>query len=399
MTLLKYALPALAVAGTAAAQCSASTTTIQNSGDATALASCTTFTGSIAIATGTVDNIELNGIRTIRGSLIANNVTEMTTLRADSLEEIEDTFDLQQLTILSTLDMPALTKVDTIRWQALPALQGLNFETAVQEAGTVDIQNTELNSLDGINLKVVDVFYIANNRYLESMDLQLSNITNALTMEANAPNLEVSFPNLEWAFNMTLRNVSSLSIPSLEHVNGSFGLYSNFFETFSAPNLTTIEGDLSFVDNGDLTNITMPVLELVEGGFQIENNSQLTNINGFPELATVGGALDFTGDFQNVSLPAIDDVRGAFNMQSTEDISDACDHFEGMAGQNDVIKGEFTCDAEEDNPSSIEDGDNNDDDDDSDSSNDDDEDAAGHIRIPGAVLAFSAFLAALFGLL
>lgn len=43
-------------------------------------------------------------------------------------------------------------------------------------------------------------------------------------------------------------------------------------------------------------------------------------------------------------------MRGAFNLQSTKDITDACNHFEPLSGQNNVIKGEYTCKGEEDHP-------------------------------------------------
>jgi len=351
----KYLVPALAIAGRAIAQssntCSAATTTIQNAGDATALAACTTFSGSIAIATGTTDNIALDGVKVITGSLIANNVTQISQISAGSLESIGEEFNLNGLTILSTLTFPRLTDVGSIIWEALPALQGLSFTTGVQTAGELNIQNTQLNSLDGINLQVVDTIYIANNNYLEDINMQLGNITESLTLEANGRNVSAIFPNMIWANNMTFRNVSTVSIPSLSAVNGSLGFYSNMFSDLSATNLTTVGGSLSFVSNTDLTNISMPLLKSVSGGFQIANNTELEIIDGFPVLATVGGALDFYGNFTNVSLPGLSDVRGAFNMQSSEDITDACTHFKSLAGTNNVIKGKFVCAGEQAKPS------------------------------------------------
>lgn len=281
----------------AQSSCSAATTTIQNAGDASALASCTTFTGSIAIATGTTDNIALDGIQKIQGSLIANNVTGMTQLSAGDLETITDSFTLSELTVLSSLTFPVLTNVDMIEWTALPALQQLSFTNGVQTASQVSIQNTQLNTLDGINLQVVDQFFIANNNYLENIEMQLGNITTSLILESNGKNVSAIFPNLDWAYNMTFRNCSQVSIPSLASLNGSMGFYSNEFSTLNAPNLTTVGGTLSFVSNTDLSNVTMPSLKSVGGGFQIANNTEFKIVNGFPKLATVGGALDFYGNF------------------------------------------------------------------------------------------------------
>lgn len=346
---LRYIAPALAVAAGAAAQAcggGSGTTTIQSNADATGLANCQTYSGSIAIATGTTDNIQLNGITRISGSLVANNVTDMTSLAADSLQEIGDEFNLNGLTVLSTLNFPALKKVDTIEWIALPALQGLSFTAGVEEINMLTIDNTQLGSLDGINLQVADTVSVTNNPYLTSVNMQLGNVTKSLTFGANGRDLQIEFPNLIWAYNLTFRNCSDVSIPSLASINGSLGFYSNGFESLSAPNLTSVGGSLSFVSCEAVTNITLPELTTVGGGFQIANNTALENVSGLDSLKTVGGALDFVGPFKNVSLPDLADVRGAFTLKSSQDIDDACSHFQSLSGQSNVIKGTFTCQGE-----------------------------------------------------
>lgn len=235
----------------------------------------------------------------IEEDLIANNVTQIGSIAAPDLEEIGRNFQLNQLTILSTLSFPKLVKVTKIDWVALPALQGLTFSnTGVQEVQELNIDNTELASLDGINLQVADTIYIGNNRFLQSVNMQLGNVTESLTFSNNGADLVAEFPNLLWAYNITIRNLTSVSVPSLASVNGSLGFYGNYFESFSAPNLTDVGGSLAFVSNDKLSNITLPELTTIGGGFQIANNSALEDINGFPKLATVGGALDFTGAFK-----------------------------------------------------------------------------------------------------
>jgi hypothetical protein len=346
---MRYLVPALAIAGRAAASCSASTTTIQNAADASALATCQTFTGSIAIATGTTDSIALDGIQRITGSLIADNVTQMTSLSGDSLAIIGDSFSLTSMTILSTLNFPALVNVQTIEWTALPALQGLSFTQGVQQASVVSIQNTQLDTLDGINLQTVDQMIIANNPYLNDINMQLGNVTQSLILEANGRNVTADFPDMIWAYNVTFRNVSQVSIPSLASVNGSMGFFANFFSGVSAPNLTTVGGTLSLVSNADMTNMSFPELKTVSGGLQVANNTVIKTID-FPALQTVGGALDFYGNFTTVDLPQLSDVRGAFNLQSSADINSACSHFSSLSGSNNVIKGTYTCKGEESNP-------------------------------------------------
>lgn len=275
---------------------SGATTTIQSSGDATALAGCTTYSGSIAIQTSATD-IALSGIKTISGDLSAVGATNMTSFSASDLEEITGEFHLESLTVLSTLQFPELNTVGNIFWTALPNLQGLSFTNGVQDVKMLEITNTQLNSLDGINLQEIDTFTVNNNPYLTSIEMQLGNVSTALSLNANGKDLSVEFPNLLWAYNISIRNAATVSIPSLASVNGSLGFFSDDFTSLAAPNLTNVGGSLTFAECNSLTNISMPELTQIGGAFQLANNSALLNIDGFPAIKTVGGALDFYGAF------------------------------------------------------------------------------------------------------
>ena len=221
----------------------------------------------------------------------------MGSLSADSLSEIDDSFSLTNIQILTSLNFPALTSVNTVDWSGLANLAGLSFTAGLQKASTLSIQNTVLSTLSGISLETVDNFIVANNGYLNQVSMPLGKVTNSLSLEANGRSVHASFPNMIWANNMTFRNCSTVDVPSLASLNGSLGFYSNYFPSFSAPNLTTVQGSLAFVSNGDLTNVSMPELKQVGGAFQIANNTQYSEITGFPRVTDVGGAVDCNGEF------------------------------------------------------------------------------------------------------
>jgi hypothetical protein len=220
----------------------------------------------------------------------------MTGLSGAELNSIGGSFTLTGLTILSTLSFPSLTSVDSIDWTDLPGLQQLTFTQGVSTANNVVISDTQLNSLDGINLQTVENMDINNNPYLTLISTQIANVTQSLTIDANAQNLKVEFPNLIFAYNMTLRNISSISIPSLASVNTTIGFYGDYLTSVIAPNLTSVGGDLAFVANAELTNISLPALTTVGGGVTIANNSALMTIDGFSSLKTTG-AINMSGNF------------------------------------------------------------------------------------------------------
>jgi hypothetical protein len=346
----KLIVPALAVASFAAAQssaiCSQATATINSQADATAFASCSTISGSVVVSSAASGVISIDGPQQITGDLTCENAGGLTSFGSTTIGSIGGAFTLTNLTLLSTLNMAALTSVKTIDWTALPALPGLTFGSTVSKATSVTISNTFLSTLDGINLGTVATLQIDNNNRLRTFSTQVANITSAVNINSNGNSLEVSFPNLIWAANMTLRNVSSISIPSLATVNGSLGFYGNYMTDIAAPNLTSVgstatgQGSLAFVANGKLANISMPLLKSVGGADQIANNTDLDSIS-FPSLSVVGGAIDFSGNFSTPSLPALTNVKGGFNIQSTAQID--CTGFQAEAGSGKVIQGTFIC--------------------------------------------------------
>jgi hypothetical protein len=354
---MKYLVPALAAVGGAYAQSSCSvsgTTTIQSPADASALSACSTFSGSIAIASGLGAPVSIPGVRRITGDLVATNNSQIPSISADSLQVIGGAFKLNELQILSTLSFPQLSQVDSIQWNALAGLQLLSFTTGVNQASELNIQNTQLQTLDGINLAVVDTVFITNNNYLNDISMQLGNITNSLNIESNGANVSAIFPNLIWANNMTFRNVSTIALNSLVAVNGSLGFYSNEFESLQCANLTTVgsnKGDLTIVSNQNLNNVSFPMLKKVGGGFSIQNNTDLMVIDGFPKLATITGAFDLYGDFTNVSAPALNEVDGAFNIQSSAQLT-GCDAFQKLKSGS-QIRGKYYCNGTVSKPSGV----------------------------------------------
>ena len=195
--------------------------------------------------------------------------------------------------------MGSLSSVGSIKWSALPQLQKLDFSTGISEAGNVAITNTGLTNLNGISLKTVGDFDITENTNLKSVNVNnLTNATGLINFAGNTGNmnqLEIELPNLLSGTNMTFRNVSSVSVPSLANLSGQMGFWGDSFESFSAPNLTDT-GDLVFNGNSQLSNLSMPALQNVNGGFQITRNDKLSSIS-FPKLEEISGAIDFSGSF------------------------------------------------------------------------------------------------------
>lgn len=294
----------------AAADCSTSgTTTIVASADASALASCTTYSGSVAIQTSLSTPKDSNGhqqiqvdkVQKIDGNLTITDSTDLAQVTFSSLQEVAGALVLSFLPSLSSINFPALNRVDQLNLTALPLTQQLNLgSVGVTKARSILISNTGLGSLDGLNnLESVDALNINNNQALQNVTLKIVSVKTLVEIVDNnglTTGLNVNFPLLQTAQNMTFRGCSDIKLPALQNVTDDLGFYGNDFESFSAPNFTTSRS-LVFVGNPSLTNISFPSATSLNGTFLLANNTKLDKIDGFPNLEVIGGALDFSGTF------------------------------------------------------------------------------------------------------
>lgn len=341
MSVRKLLLSALAAAAfvNADSVCD-SDANIQSDGDVDQYSDCSTIKGDVTVGSK-VTNFEMDGVTQISGSFKVNGAAGLTSISMPKLESIGDDFTLTGLTVLSTLSMPQLKSVGTLDFTTLPALQALQFTSEITMASAVTISDTLLGALTGINVQTVKTFDINNNKYLKSVDVQLANVSDSLTIASNSKDLNASFPNLIWANNITVRDAGGIMFPSLESLNNSISFVNNTFTEASFPNLTTVGQSFAFVSCTKLTNASAPELTKVGGTFQFANNTKFTNLTDFGKLQSVGGSIDLSGVFEDVELPSLDDVRGGTNIQSTETL-DGCDSLKKLHDSGD-IKGDFTC--------------------------------------------------------
>lgn len=254
MFIKKFLLTTLAVASVAVAQkqCQEDSNELNSQADVDAIASCNTLEGDVILGED-LTMVSLPNLQQIKGDFVATKASDLVSIDLERLRSISGEFKLQELTSLSALRAPALTRVGSITWITLPKLISLNFDSKITDAKNVRISDTQLNSLEGIDLKTATRFNIDNNKYLKTVTVGLTNVSEALSLEFNSKQIEVSFPNLIWANNITLIDASSISLPSLKHVNGSMNFGNNSVTSIVCSNLTEVEQTLAFSGNTKLT--------------------------------------------------------------------------------------------------------------------------------------------------
>ena len=339
---------------------------MQAAADATAVAACSTYSGAVTIATSAPQQLNLdNSLQEIDGDLNVVNCTDLASLSFGSLQRVQGTFRLNSLTALTNLEMPQLTRVGSIDWSHCNALQGLVFNTGIQTVDqSVIIQDTNLQSVDAINIKGARSVLVANNRRLGSLNWQLGYVNDTLVINANQPNtggLNTSFPNLMSAGSIDISNASSLIMPSLAKVQQSLTVYGSYFQTLSLPNLTQA-GGVSINNNAQLSNLSLPMLGQDSGALRVFNNDNLGGTLSFPAVKQIGGALNLTGSFSrygllasimsivsseptnsepSVDMPQLNTVQGVSYVYSSQDITSTCQQFGsgGKLQQSGVLSG------------------------------------------------------------
>ncbi|CAN6612946.1 cell wall protein Ecm33p [Trichomonascus vanleenenianus] len=342
---LKYLLPvALAGSALASSKCSGDVQAT-GQGDLDNISGCSTYNGDITITgSGLGAQVTLNGIKTLEGNLVIKNVTQLNGFSAPVLEEITESFTINVATVLNNLAAPQLTKVGSINWVTLPALNGLNFDKTITNASSIVISDTGLNTLNGINVLEIGTFNINNNNYLNDVSVDVSSVSDSLDISFNTEALAVSLPYLVWANNMTFRDVGSISLPNITLVNSSVGFINNTINGLEVPKLTSVGGSLAIVSNSKLSNVSFPQLSEVGGALQVANNTNLNSILGFPKVKSVGGAIDFQGDFDYAQLNALNLVKGGVYIDSSSD-KFSCNSWNKLHSNGDIHGDSYVCKA------------------------------------------------------
>ncbi|KAH7011567.1 hypothetical protein EDB80DRAFT_876228 [Ilyonectria destructans] len=338
--LLSAAILAFGAATVSAATCTKDITVTE----ATPVISCDVVDADITIDSDLAGDVVINGPKQIKGDFIVNNASGLISLTSTTINSISGEFQLQNLELLSTLEMASLKSVGEISMVKLPQLSSLNFGTeGVTKMTSIRITDTFISDLSGLSVATVENFQIDNNKRMTTFDSDLVNITGQLIINNNGNNMDITMDKLELAAEIQISNVKSFSVPALTKITASIKFDKNpEFKTFNAPNVTEITNDVSFINNKKLTNVSMPLLTKIQGGFTIQNNTAMTTIDGFPLLESVSGAIILRGNFEKVELPSLNDVKGAVTVSSTTDISDFCDFFDKLE-KSDAIQGSMTC--------------------------------------------------------
>lgn len=310
----------------------------------TQVISCDVVDADITISSDISGAVVIDGPKQIKGDFVVNNASGLISLTSTTINAIAGTFSLQNLELLSTLEMASLKSVGEINMIKLPQLSSLNFGTeGVTKMNSIQITDTFISDLSGLSVATVENFQIDNNKRMTKFDSDLVNITGQLIINNNGKNFQITMDKLELAAEIQISNVKSFSAPALTQITKSIKFDKNpEFQTFSAPNVTEITNDVSFINNKKLTNVSMPLLKKIEGGFTIQNNTAMETIDGFPKLQSVSGGIILRGSFEKVELPDLNDVKGSVVVSSTTDISDFCDFFDKLQS-NDAIQGDMTC--------------------------------------------------------
>ncbi len=325
-----------------ASGCSFSATvTATAQADLDKLSSCAAISGDVLVTGDDLQNANLDGVQEIKGSLLISDATNLNSFSAGSLTSVDNTLNLTRLTVATSLTFPVLTKVGSIQIVTLPALREFGFTDGISQVETVQISDTAVTTLTGINPVNVDTFNLNNNNYLQSVVSPLQTVSNALIVTDNGRNLAASFDSLIWVNNVTISKTSNLSFASLQAVNGSFGVNNNSFTTLNLSSVEKVGQTIAVFNNNELTSLDFSNVTTLAGDLTVANNTALEAIDGFKELEVVRGSITLTGDLANVTLPALDSVTGSFKVDSGNKDFD-CDNIKEIKS---FVQGAYLCKA------------------------------------------------------
>jgi hypothetical protein len=294
---------------------SSSTLTVDQPTVLSQLQTCSTISGSIAIATSFVGQASLDAIQKITVNLVAEDVPGLTSLTAPKLQTIQ-ALTLNGLSGLTDLSIGS----------------GVGSGTSISDE--LRISNTSITTLNNVKLaggsapKTVVIDASTTNMsaaadFLLNFTAIPGNLTingiGGRTVSATAP-LIIRLPALTSAGNLDVNlNVVDIEVPLLTYIPGVLRLDRLTSKiSISFPNLARVGGSVLITNNPVLADVSMPQLASIDGnvgdGLTIQNNSLLSNVAGFPALESVPD-VDISGNvsrYVHIELSNFRFVLGRF---------------------------------------------------------------------------------------
>lgn len=118
-------------------------------------------------------SIDLEGIKTILGDLVSENNTSLIGISSSTLLNITGSMKLSNLSTFSNLEFPNLENVGKIVWSDLPALSRPIFTHGVKSVSEIDIQRTNLVTLEKITPPWTTMIRIISNPLLKTWSIPL----------------------------------------------------------------------------------------------------------------------------------------------------------------------------------------------------------------------------------
>lgn len=327
---------------TAASGCSFSEFTATASSDVAKVAACETAIGDITFQGSSFGGlIDITGVRAVYGDLSVINATQATAFNAPTLQLVSGTLKLADNTILGSVNFAQLTTVGSLSYISLPALEHTGLTSGITSAELVEISDTGLTSLDGINVYKLKVFNVNNNGDISTINSGLQSVSDSLSIAYNSEQVEVTLDELTSANNIDLRKINSISASNLTTVNGSLSISSTKVDQIEFKGLESIGHSLTIDENENVEELDFPKLTSIGGAFEISENDKLRSFAGFPKLKTVGGSVNINGTFDNGTFDSLNRVDGGFTFLSDGDLS--CSAFDQLNKDGDIKGDKYAC--------------------------------------------------------
>lgn len=324
--------------------CSQNVFDVRSQRDLNQLIGCAVLDGHLKIADYEDSEADLGQIQQVRGDFTVKNASSLIKINGDSLQSITGDMYLTGLTSIQTITLPQLSRAGSIEWDVLPLLSTVEVSEFVDGLNKLIVSDTSLTSFQGFGTEELSVLKIHNNRYLEKVSLGVKKVANELSIAGNSDEMDISLKNLSHAQDVTIRDVNSIELDSLEEIASTAGFINNYFSSLKLPKLRSVGGTLSISENTRLTQIELKNVQDIDGGLVIVKNPRVTKIDFLPKLMVVGGAVELVGQFDEASFPNLKLVKGSSIVKTTSNRFD-CNKWTKSDARRVVRGGKIECSA------------------------------------------------------
>ncbi|OMJ16349.1 Meiotic expression up-regulated protein 10 [Smittium culicis] len=290
---------------------------VSSQSDIDSISGCSKIVGNVVISRTSISKVDFTNLEEIEGNVQVTDNASLESLNFEKLKSLSGNLIVEGNNLLTDLKSDLISNVKDIDIKSNPSLSSLNFPKLFQ-ASNININSNKISSFAADSMLNARDISISENDNLKNIEfLKLTSCSGSFKISENSESTDAQLPSLaQVQGDATFENISNLNMTLLSSTGGRLSFKNNEFTDLVLTSLKNVQKNLSITNNKNLKSFSFTELTTIGGDVSISENGQLNSVGplSLPKLSVVQGKFEASGNINTFVLPGITSIIGGYSL-------------------------------------------------------------------------------------